>query len=105
MAGHLANHKGTAKRLREKEKNGYGIRRDEVCQRDGRIYTRAVSSQNFSVKGEDVGNEHFPILPRQTQFSGYSGIECAHRLTRTPVLRGSLSWELGHGRIHLPCFC
>ena len=74
-------------------------------QRDRRMDTGAVISQNFPVKGEDVGNEHFPILPMQTQFSGYSGIESAHRLTSTPVLRGCLSWELGHGRIHLPCFC
>ena len=74
-----------------------------MWQRDGRMDTGAVSSQNFPVKSEDVGNEHFPILPMQTQFSGYSGIQCTHRLTRTPVLRGSLSWELGHARIHLSC--
>ena len=72
-------------------------------QRDRRMDTGAVSSQDFSGKGEDVGNEHFPILPRQTQLSGYSGIQCAHKLTRTPVLRGSLAWELGHARIHLSC--
>ena len=34
---HLANHKGTAKRLHEKIKNGYGIRRDGVCQWDGHM--------------------------------------------------------------------
>ena len=72
-------------------------------QRDAHMDTRAVSSQDFSGKGEDVGSEHFPILPRQTQLSGYSGIQCAHKLTRTPVLRGSLAWELGHARIHLSC--
>lgn len=54
---------------------------------DGHMDTRAVSSQNFSIKGEDVGSEHFPILPMQTQFSGYSGIQCVHRLTRTPVFK------------------
>ena len=76
-----------------------------MCQRYGHMDTGAISSQNFSVKGEDVGNEHFPILPMQMQFRGYSGTQCAHKLTRTPVLRGSLSWELEHGRIHLSCFC
>lgn len=67
--------------------------------------TRAISSQNFPIKGEDAGNGHSPILPLQMQFSGYSDIQRAHLLTRTPVLRGTLSWELGHGRIHLSCFC
>ena len=53
--------------------------------------TRAISSQNYSVKGEDPGNGHFPILPLQMQFSGYSDIQRARLLTRTPVLRGTLS--------------
>ena len=55
--------------------------------------TRTISSQNCSVKGEDLGNGHFPILPLQMQFSGYSDIQCALLLTRTPVLRGTLSME------------
>lgn len=45
--------------------------------------TGAISSQNFSVKGEDVGNERFPLVPMQMQFRGYSGTQCAHMLTRT----------------------
>lgn len=52
-------------------------------QRDGHMDTGAISSQNFSVKGEDVGNERFPLVPMQMQFRGYSGTQCAHMLTRT----------------------
>ena len=64
-----------------------------MWQRDGHMDTGAISSQNFSVKGEDVGNEHFPILPMQMQFRGYSGTQCAHKLTT------NLLWclEGGHG--------
>ena len=59
--------------------------------------TRAISSQNFSVKGEDVGNERFPLVPMQMQFRGYSGTQCAHvnqdsSSKRNPEL-GARTWK------------
>ena len=41
-----------------------------MWQRGGHMDTDAISSQNFSVKGEDVGNERFPLVPMQMQFRG-----------------------------------
>lgn len=67
--------------------------------------TGAISSQNFSVKGEDVGNERFPLVPMQMQFRGIQWHSVCTHVNQDSVLRGSLSWELGHGRIHLSCFC